>query len=162
MSTAHQFESAEQALAFLLAGNARVTFVSQKTGTRFTFRVRRPEETSPWFVSLLNGSDNEGDYAFLGTIFPARSATAGHVGALTTVYRAPQLMAYRHGKKSRVGSSAPSARAFAWVAERLLRGELPAGCEVWHEGRCGRCGRALTVPESIASGIGPVCEEAEG
>ena len=29
--------------------------------------------------------------------------------------------------------------------------------EVWHEGRCGRCNRALTVPESIASGIGPEC-----
>jgi hypothetical protein len=28
---------------------------------------------------------------------------------------------------------------------------------VWHEGRCGRCGRKLTVPESIESGFGPEC-----
>lgn len=34
--------------------------------------------------------------------------------------------------------------------------DLPE-CEVWHEGRCGRCGRKLTVPESIETGIGPDC-----
>jgi len=28
---------------------------------------------------------------------------------------------------------------------------------VFHEGACGRCGRTLTVPESIASGFGPEC-----
>jgi hypothetical protein len=29
--------------------------------------------------------------------------------------------------------------------------------EIWHEGRCGRCGRKLTVPESIHNGYGPEC-----
>jgi hypothetical protein len=29
--------------------------------------------------------------------------------------------------------------------------------EFWHEGKCCRCGRKLTVPASIASGIGPEC-----
>jgi hypothetical protein len=28
---------------------------------------------------------------------------------------------------------------------------------VYHEGRCGACGRRLTTPESISSGLGPVC-----
>lgn len=27
----------------------------------------------------------------------------------------------------------------------------------YHMGICGRCGRALTTPESITRGIGPVC-----
>jgi hypothetical protein len=31
------------------------------------------------------------------------------------------------------------------------------GCEVYHEGRCGRCNRKLTVPESIETGLGPEC-----
>jgi len=31
------------------------------------------------------------------------------------------------------------------------------GFELMHEGRCGRCGRPLTRPESIQSGIGPIC-----
>jgi hypothetical protein len=34
---------------------------------------------------------------------------------------------------------------------------MPDGVVIWHEGRCGRCGRRLTVPESIESGYGPEC-----
>ena len=29
--------------------------------------------------------------------------------------------------------------------------------DIYHEGLCGRCGRALTLPKSIISGFGPVC-----
>lgn len=32
-------------------------------------------------------------------------------------------------------------------------------CFAGTEGACGRCGRKLTVPGSIASGIGPTCAE---
>jgi hypothetical protein len=32
-----------------------------------------------------------------------------------------------------------------------------AGWGVYHKGQCGRCGRELTVPESIKSGFGPEC-----
>ncbi|MGQ4872128.1 MAG: DUF6011 domain-containing protein, partial [Candidatus Thorarchaeota archaeon] len=32
---------------------------------------------------------------------------------------------------------------------------LPEKVRIWHEGKCGRCGRRLTVPESIESGYGP-------
>lgn len=131
------FSSAENAKAFVLAGRARVTFVSERTGTRFTFRVSQPNENSPHFVSLLRGSDNEGDFEFFGTIFEGRD--------------------FRHGRKARITADAPSAKAFAWAWGHLAAGRLPQGCQVWHEGRCGHCGRALTVPESIETGFGPVC-----
>ena len=58
--------------------------------------------------------------------------------------------------------NAISASAGSWRALDYLfnqGGIAHPGIEVWHEGRCGRCGRLLTVPESIASGIGPVCAE---
>jgi hypothetical protein len=138
--------SGPDALKFALAGNARLTLVSQKTGTRFTFRIKaknvRKDEaaTPPWFVSLLSGRENDTDYTFLGTIFDDRTT-------------------YRHGRKSTVSPEAPSAKGFAWAWSFIARGELPPGCEVWHEGRCGRCGRALTVPESIAMGLGPECAD---
>ena len=140
------------ARTFALAGNARLTLVSQKTGARFTFRVRAkdvparegaaaPDATKTlFFVQLLNGQDNDSDYVFLGTIFEGTT--------------------YRHGGKSPVSSDAPSAKGFAWAWSFLAKGTLPPGCEIWHEGKCGRCGRALTVPSSIASGIGPVCADA--
>ena len=63
------------ARAFLLAGNARLTLRSLKTGARFTYRVRAKDASAdqlgdrgPFFVSLLSGPDNEADYQFLGTM----------------------------------------------------------------------------------------------
>lgn len=132
-----RFVTAAEARAFVLAGNARLTLVSRRTGARFTFRVRRPRAGMPHFVALLCGPDNDGDYQFLGTIFADGR--------------------YVRSRKSRIGDGAPSARAFAWAWPRLAAGALPDALEVWHEGRCGRCGRALTVPESIARGLGPEC-----
>jgi Family of unknown function (DUF6011) len=134
------FITASSFKQFALAGNARFTIVSKKTGTRFTFRVRQPGPDRPWFVSLLTGSDNESDYTFFGTIF--------------------QNGSFRHSKKSSISSLAQSVVAFDWFWKHLQVDDfdfLPAQVEVHHEGRCGRCGRALTVPESIESGFGPEC-----
>lgn len=125
------------ARAFALGGNATFTLLSKATGQRFTFKVRQPKEDSPYFVSLLSGSDNENDYTFLGSIFSDGT--------------------YRHGRKSPVSESAPSARAFAWFWRNLDDPDAMAKVEVWHEGRCCRCGRKLTVPSSIEAGIGPEC-----
>ena len=126
---------------FALAGNARFTIVSKRTNARFTFRVRRPDGDRPWFVSVLTGSDNESDYTFLGTIFPDGT--------------------YRKSPKSRITGMAPSAVGFDWFWKHLTANDpfdlLPPQVNVHHEGRCGRCGRALTVPESIESGFGPEC-----
>lgn len=137
MSHNHQLTTVADVLRFMLAGNATITLVSKKTGVRFTYKVRLKDEGMPHFVSLLSGPDNEGDFCFLGSIFNGAD--------------------YRHGKKARITSDAPSAKAFAWFASQVLSGKLPEQVEVWHEGRCGRCGRKLTVPESIENGIGPEC-----
>ena len=128
-----------EALSFILAGNARFTVVNRETGNRFTFRVRQPKETTPHFVSVLSGPDNGSDYGFLGSVFGGKR--------------------YRHGRKSRISSDATSDRVFRWLFERLVSDPtaIPGNVEIWHEGRCGRCGRVLTVPASIATGIGPVC-----
>lgn len=124
-------------LAFVLAGNATFTVVSHKTDARFTLKVRQPKPDGPHFVSVLTGPNNEDDYQFLGSIFDRKE--------------------YRHGARSRISPEAPSAKAARWVCSRLLAGQELTNCELHHEGRCGRCGRKLTVPESIISGIGPEC-----
>lgn len=126
---------------FVLAGNARVTLVSKATGARFTFKVSGCKDKKDlWFVSLLRGADNESDYQYLGTIRGGR---------------------YTHGVRSRISDEAPSAKAFAWFYNRLNDPQAAVSMlqhlEVWHEGRCGRCGRKLTVPSSIAQGLGPEC-----
>lgn len=140
-----------QALKFLLAGNATFTAQSDKTGTRFTYKVKRADprdgQQEPprlWFVSLLSGPDNENDFQYLGMIRPPRENQDGP-------------LAFEHGIKSRIACTAPSFIAANWVISHLLRNRPTPSCSVYHEGRCGRCGRKLTVPESIVSGFGPEC-----
>jgi hypothetical protein len=134
--------TASDARQFILAGNATVTLVSVKTGTRFTYSIRVSEDGQVHFVALLNGPDNESDFKYLGLIrrdifWPGR----------------------KHPKPGDVGRDAPSMQAFDWAWRRLVKNQTlpPDLVEIWHEGRCGRCNRKLTVPSSIASGFGPEC-----
>jgi len=122
---------------FILAGNAIFTVSNTKTGNHFTYRVCKPGDSSPHFVQVLTGPDNTSDYTFLGTIFNEQT--------------------YRHGKKSPINDNAPSEVAFKWIWQNFNR--LPDCIEINHEGHCGRCGRLLTTPESVESGIGPICKE---
>ncbi len=130
--------SSLQVRKFALAGAAIFTVSNETTGNRFTFKVSQPKDDAPHFVSVLTGSDNVGDYTYLGTIFDSDR--------------------FVHGKKSTIGRDAQSAKVFAWFWHKTGAGrELPACVAVHHLGRCGRCGRALTVPESVESGFGPKC-----
>lgn len=140
-----RLESAQAVRDYVLAGSATLTIKSVATGARFTYHVRvndklkegAPPPKGPWWVDLLVGPDNGADFVYLGQVFGDGI--------------------YTHGRKSRIGSDAPGARAFAWLWRQVRAGELPSTVEVWHEGRCGRCNRKLTVPESIATGLGPIC-----
>lgn len=133
----HQIDSMDDAREFILAGNAYFTLRSRATGTRFTYRVRASEDGRVHFVSVLSGSDNENAYSYFGIIKAGRE--------------------WRHGgAKARAAIDSPSVAAFAWFWRRAFE-DMPTSLEFWHEGRCGRCGRLLTVPESLARGIGPEC-----
>ena len=128
--------TATSAKEFMLAGNATMTLKSERTTNRFTYRIRASEDGKVHFVALLRGSDNESNFQYLGFI---------------------RDRAYSHGRKSKIGETAPAAMAFSWFHANLQTGRLPQEVQVWHEGRCGRCARKLTVPESIERGFGPEC-----
>jgi hypothetical protein len=118
--------------ALALSGNALLTIESKASGRWFTYRVRA--KGSGWYVYQLMGPDNHRDYLFIGTIlhgcfFPSRKICLG-LGA----------------------------KGFAW-AWRVSGTVLDRQATLYHEGRCCRCGRLLTVPESIASGLGPECRK---
>lgn len=133
--------------AFLLAGHARLTLASQRTGARYTFEVVRAREERngrrPWFVRTLVGADNERDYVHLAII-----------GDHDNERLPRRLVPGRH-----VPASDKRLAAFAFLLRCLDAGRLHADLEVWHEGRCGRCGRTLTVPSSVATGLGPECAQ---
>lgn len=131
------------ALSYILAAkvnraSATVTLRSQRTGARFTYKISASEDQKLRFVKVLVGQDNESSYAYLGII--------------------NEQGAFRTTAKSKISSSAPSAVAFDWTLKALVAGRDPH-VEIFHAGKCGRCGRKLTVPESIEIGLGPECAE---
>lgn len=125
---------------FVFSGNSTFTIESPKTGTRFTYQVRKApkcKKNSPvYFVRVLTGADNERDYSYIGIV------TSGQ---------------FMRTAKSRLSPDAPSLKAFKWFVAHAINKTIPKELAVYHEGRCGRCGRKLTVPESIKSGFGPDC-----
>jgi hypothetical protein len=158
--------------AFVFGGNATFTLVSLKTGVRFTYKVRVKQEDRArltredelrrhaaehgnlldfkpsltesdvvYFVNLLRGPDNMADFAYMGV-----------------VRNQPPRFFWTQAS-GKVGRGAPAHKALLWMldAMRCGRDVLGSSLEVWHEGRCGCCGRKLTVPDSIAAGLGPEC-----
>ncbi len=117
-----------------------------EVNAHYTYRInhvpandRWPEA---WFVSLLIGSDNQHAYKSFGKLNPE----TGAVKLNKTSFLNEASWAYRLVYRALVN-------VFAGTPERIEE----AGFELHHEGRCGRCGRPLTVPESIKSGLGPIC-----
>ena len=123
------------ALKFIFAGNSLFTVLNTKSNNRFTFKVKKntKSESEMHFVKVLTNPDI---YEFTGTCFDKR---------------------YKHSQKSRISSDAQSVVVFNWIVNHLQAGTLPEFIDIWHEGRCGKCGRTLTVPQSIEIGIGPEC-----
>jgi hypothetical protein len=138
---------------FVTAGNATFTLslpeqygVEQGLRGHYTFKCRFKEGQNgfkdTYFVSLLTGPDNYSNYTYLGMLDPV-------TGVVRTT-----------AKSCMNGESLPVRllnRALQLVWENNPEPLVNAGFNLLHEGKCGRCGRKLTVPESIESGIGPEC-----
>lgn len=137
---------ARNVLAYITAGKA--TFTARGREHRFTFRVKQPRfEGVPAadlrYVSVLTGPDNTHSYTFFGCLV-----------------RKHGRWEFRPSNKAKIGQDALSVVAFKWIVRRLAAGmDLTQDVEIWHDGRCGKCGHPLTVPESIETGLGPICAQ---
>lgn len=129
---------------FVLAGNASFTVKNDTTGKHLTYKVVKHStednlKDGVWFVTTLNGSDNESDFVYIGII-----TSDG----------------FRITKKSRFSEDAVSVKGFKWLWNNVTTNrELPDNVKFYHAGRCARCGRKLTTPESVETGFGPICME---
>jgi hypothetical protein len=128
---------------FVLAGKAIFT-VSNDKGEHYTFRVHHAKSNigysrETWFAGLLTGPDNGADYQYVGIVQPNDGGVK-----LTAA--------------SRLTDDSKPIRVLRWALKLVWTGgTLPAGYAVQHAGRCGKCGRLLTHPESLETGIGPEC-----
>lgn len=125
----------ESLLSFILGGNALFTIKNPQTGNRFTFKVKKHKINDLFFVQVLTGPDI---YEYIGLITKSN---------------------FRHSQKSRISSDAQSVKVFDFLIKKATTNTLPSFIEVWHEGKCCKCGRSLTDPESIQLGMGPQCRK---
>lgn len=121
--------------------NGIITMKSMKTGEHRTFRIRTMKQDSKFLpgkrvVELLQGPDNESDYRSFGMI--------GDDGRVY-LWKKHQGQAF-----------------YVWVASALQSPDRYVDrVEFSFEGRCRRCNRLLSDPDSVASGIGPTCSGVE-
>lgn len=141
----HSFTDPKSIEQFITAGKAIVTLESEKTGAHLTYRISKTEDGNAFFVNLLTGPQNTSDYTYLGML-------AGK----------PEDRHLKLTAKSKMKADSRPVLAFAYVWDRVFAGKMPAQAVVRHEGKCGCCGRALTVSASIDRGIGPECAKKVG
>ena len=131
---------------FLLAGNA--TFTIRTPDGHRTYKIVRKDATGQWpetfFVSLLTGPQNTDDYTYLGKLDPFTGQLVPTAKSGWREKEPPFAVKLLNRVLARVWSFDHG--AFERHGYKLL-----------HAGRCGRCGRMLTRPDSIASGLGPEC-----
>ena len=122
---------------FFTGGKATFTVFNDKN-EHYTFRISQKNET-PFFVSMLTGPDNWANYSYVGLYNPTQ-------------------LALRLTAKSKMNAESKPVKVFNWAVKMVAeRKELPEGYGIVHEGKCCRCGRKLTTPESVENGIGPEC-----
>jgi hypothetical protein len=137
---------------FILAGRAVFTLEISKEFSEkwslplhYTYKITKKEATESfpevYFIGLLTGPDNVSDYTYMGTV-----QKNGNVSLTRKSRYKPDSWPYRL-----------IVRALACVFSDKQQDLLDAGFDMHHEGRCGKCGRVLTVPASVLSGFGPEC-----
>lgn len=143
----YKITEVEDIKRFMFAGHAMFTLESTRTGKWFTYYIQRVEfknfknPESPFvkfLVKVLTGSDNEHSYTYMCVI-------------------KPDTMDMHFTEKSKITADAISFQALRFFISHLKKGSLFPEINFYHKGVCGKCGRTLTVPESVSSGLGPIC-----
>lgn len=136
------------ALKFILAGKCEFVLHSTKTGDNFKFSMSKQQskdniEKYIYFLNVLN----EGDKKYAGVVW---------FDDKTSEFR------FSQGKKGQSDNKDLNIRSLIFVLNKLFKEETVQYLDVYHLGRCGKCGKKLTTPESILTGLGPTCSKKAG
>ncbi len=144
--------SPQDQFRFTFAGKAVFTIVDTRSTERITFKIRRKKNTDNTYENIWWISAQEGKrYKFAGTVFgiPGQGGFYSF-GKNNKFAKASRVISYLRALLEKLGVTLIRGKVIPVVG-------LPAFIEFWHEGICGCCGKALTVPLSIRNGLGPVC-----
>ena len=133
------------AISFMLAGKAEFVLHSTKTNEDFKFLITRRESNS-----------NKEEYVYFVNIVLAREKIyAGHIRFDTNT----EEFIFTQGNKGQSSPKDRNVRTLMYVLNKLIRYESIDTLRVYHVGKCGRCSKRLTTPESILTGLGPTCSK---
>lgn len=122
----------------IFSGDAIFTIRSKKTGNHFTYRLFKRSDKL-FFLSVMMSPDNTARFQYLGNFKPEQNYL--YIGLKSTI---PVL-------------------SKQWLAIKYLFDNPETNLiEIFHEGRCLKCGKRLTTPRSIEIGLGPKCEKGLG
>lgn len=137
----HEFTDPDRLKEFILSGKAIFTLYSKRTTRHFTYKVKAKGAFTYWVLKRSAG----GEWDYLGSI----------------VLKDNGLEPFHKTRATAPGHlSSDNFKVFDWfwrilIVDKAIHPQLT----VYHEGRCGTCGTALTDPESLRLGYGPECRK---
>lgn len=128
-------------MANLFTHNGTFTVTSTATGEHRTFKVRTQKDDAKFapksrIVSLMTGPCNQSDYTGFAFVNNGKIHVWG---------------------SKQGGKFDAYANMLANLDRHVQTGKVTVEASIC----CRRCSRPLTTPESLASGIGPICEGRE-
>ena len=135
---------------FLLAGDATFTVENGK-GEHYTYHIGESESDDKrpklYFARVMTGTENTNiseHYKYIGVLDPKTGMV-------------------RFTKASKFADTSKEYLVLMWAIKQVWdQRNIPEGYAIRHNGSCGRCGRKLTNPESLTTGIGPECAKMLG
>jgi len=118
--------------------------LGRDSSDHYTYRIESNDSRSLYFLQMLTGPDNTNDYTYVGLLNLNQGSIHMTKASQLPINSTPVQIAQRVLQ-----------RIFAGQSEEIEK----TGWKVHHAGRCGRCGRTLTTPDSCETGIGPECRK---
>lgn len=133
----------QEALRFMLAGESEFVLLSCKTNRKFRYKLDKKEQ----FIYWLNTSESNGVFTYAGVLFFDENDNT-----------------FKFGKGARGNLTKDDLRVISllYVLNHLVKNRFDMPLKIYHVGKCGRCGKKLTDPTSILTGLGPICAKQSG
>lgn len=129
---------------YVTGGHAVFTLQSTKLDKRYTYKINADSKCeNRFYANVLYGPDNGTDYRFLGFFYRDNFTL--------------KASKYTNFEHNIINTDNRFRMLEVFLQILCTEDELPETCIFYPSGRCARCGRLLTTPESIESGFGPEC-----